>query len=66
VRRVRGNPPNQTILEEVKTDEQGRFVFTGLRGATHTFRAVAPGFTDLPRTLNLTQATIDDHIFKLV
>lgn len=65
IRRVRGIAPNQEVLEEVKTDAQGRFVFTGLRGTTHTFRAIAPGFTDLERTLNISTASLSDHVFKL-
>ncbi len=54
------------VLEDVKTDNQGRFVFTGLRGNVHTFYATAPGLTGPPpRTLDIATAAINDHIFRM-
>jgi hypothetical protein len=66
VQRVRGVAPNLEVLEEVKTDNRGRFVFTGLRGHTHTFHAIASGLTGpQPRTLDITNSTINDHVFRM-
>src|SRR6185295_1724221 len=65
VQRLLGTGANQRVVEEVNTDAQGRFIFTGLRGTTHRLRATATGFTDLPRTLNIATATINDHVFRM-
>jgi hypothetical protein len=65
VQRILGTGPNQQVVEQVRTDSQGRFVFTGLRGNTHALNATATGFLDLPRTLDITTAAINDHIFRL-
>jgi hypothetical protein len=63
VQRLLGTGATQRVVEEVKTDAQGRFVFSGLRGNTHSLNAQVAGHADLPRTLNIATATINDHIF---
>ena len=65
VQRVSGTAPNQKVLEEVTSDYQGRFVFNGLHGTTHTFKAKAPGSADELRTLDITTAAINDHVFRM-
>ena len=65
VQRLVGTGGNARIVETVQTDSQGRFVFTGLRGNTHRLNAAFPGLTDLARTVNVVNATFDDHIFRL-
>jgi hypothetical protein len=65
VQRTLGTGANLRVLEEARTDAQGRFVFPGLRGNIHNLNATATGYTDLPRTLDITTATINDHIFRM-
>jgi hypothetical protein len=51
--------------EEVITDAQGRYTFSGLRRGTHRLRAEAGGMTAIERDLDIPAGPPEDHIFKL-
>ncbi len=56
---------SHTVLGKATTDASGRFVFDGLRGTSHTFSVTAQNFQSKQFTLDLTNATVENHIFKL-
>ena len=65
VQQKSGDGATTPVSQETKTDENGRFVFSGLRGQRHTFLVTAEGFQSVARTLDLPSATIENHIFRL-
>lgn len=51
--------------EQVKTDSQGRFIFAGLSPGKHRLRASASNLQSLERELDLPNAPLQDHVFRL-
>lgn len=51
--------------EQVTTDAQGRFVFTGIQRGVHTFRASATGMTTVQRDIDVPADPPATHIFQL-
>ena len=51
--------------EQVTTDAQGRFVFTGIQRGVHTFRASATGMTTVQRDIEVPADPPATHIFQL-
>lgn len=52
--------------EQVITDAQGRYIFTGIRRGVYTFLASANGMTPIQRNINIPAGPPADHIFQLV
>lgn len=53
------------LLEEVQTDDQGRYILTDLRTGINRVRVSAPGFATIVRDLDVPAGPPEDHIFKL-
>jgi hypothetical protein len=51
--------------EQVTTDAQGRFSFSGLLPGIHKIRAAASGLTTLERDLDVPNGPPDSHVFRL-
>jgi hypothetical protein len=53
------------LIEEVRTDAEGRFVFVGLSPGIHRLRAAGDGLSAPPRDLDVPAGPAGDHIFRL-
>lgn len=51
--------------EEVTTDAQGRFSFSGLQPGVHRFRASAPGRLPLEQDIDVPNGDAESHVFRL-
>ncbi len=51
--------------QDVTTDSQGRYVFTGIQPGVHSFTASAPGMTPINRNIDIPADPPATHIFQL-
>lgn len=51
--------------DEVTTDTQGRFSFSGLRPGIHRFRASAPATTPVEQNIDVPGGDAQSHVFRL-